>query len=279
MKTRWFLISILLVAASLLAACSVRVVEAAMPAEENPAESTPSGPSPDDPLTDTAQIIAVLEGLRQQNQELQRQPVWWHESQQLVKEAGSLHSASFSNWFHAATEAEQCVEKMYVTPSQADEGMMQYVIQLADGSFGDLVQLRQGEGQVTSVKGTEACSTLPIGEGLDSLVMFLKGENLGTTKDGRELKTARAWYDDQGAFIVDAEWTLPWNNPDHQTDTYTFDAQTGLLLHHHMQMLFSDDTSMGELEWTYEYQQLDKMPDEVAEQFQQAAEELQSYLQ
>lgn len=231
----------------------------------------------DNPLTNPQQIIPVLEALQEKSSVLFEQPTWWLLRQEVIKEYGELQSLPRETWFKAPQIEGECTQWMVTVKGKSNNEIAQYIIQLSDGNTADLVELRKGIGQVKSAKDVGTCLTFPDNGDLADLLWFLRGEKIDASKDERTLKEIHAWYENQQNLIIRVTWQLSGENADKQVDTYTIETSTGMIMQHDLVMLYKDLSVMGELDWTFEHTQLE-LPQQVAEQFEAATNELKSYI-
>ncbi|NMB87355.1 MAG: hypothetical protein GYA17_03280 [Chloroflexi bacterium] len=239
----------------------------------------PALPSQSEPWTDPQAVIAELENLSAAGQETYAGGGWWYQRVETTAQSGDLHAGFTEKWSRPAPAGGVCFESLTVQRESPGGAVIRQSIQLADGTLADVTP---GDSQSILLAGGEHpshCSAGLENAVLDSLLLFLRGENVGTTKDGRTLSDVKAWYEGAAqaeTFVVEANWDLPFSRLNRQEERYVFDAATGLLQQQDMAMLWSDGSPMGSLQQVYAYTQIAELPAGVADLFQESVRQVEA---
>jgi hypothetical protein len=221
-----------------------------------------------------------LESLAGKNLVLLQSAQWVHSTQSDLGKEGTIPTSYIDEWAFYGSSSVKCPDKMVAVKDRpGGDVLYQLQVFLGDGTYGDLVQLRKGEGQVEKPSsGSLACSLDAAQTQAGILASKLAGQ--ADSKSAWQLKEAKAWFDildGRQLFVVAGVFHSPGSAPPIQTETYTFDLENGLLLNENVRMQWQDGSLMGETLKGYRNELLSELPEEVARQFEQARAELKSY--
>lgn len=241
-------------------------------------------PVPPPPVNTHAQIIAALSALADSEIAAYQGTFWVHRVTQDLTEQGSgaLSGAFIEEWLYLVDG--QCRESLVVSRDRP-QGSTLYNLQvgLADGVYGDLVELRDGRAVGSGSLRTDwRCNILAADTDAGVLAARLKsGPEQLLIKGPNEVKDLRAWYDaleGRTILVVEATFTGEGNIPEVQRETRYFDLQTGRMLQEKTVMEWADGRPFGEFSRSKSTEFLDEMPAETAELFEQSKAELLTYL-
>lgn len=256
-----------------LSACSPQEVGS----YNNP--STQITAAPGESITDIDSIVSKLNELAEKNVSMFQEEGWWRRSNEVVSQTGNLNSANHVEWMHLSQNPDECMSRMDIIeePSSGDIILLQ--MQIPEGYMGELVSLRQGTSEVTKVDPS-ICRLTEATTEAGYLALSLQGN--ASEKDSRAaVEWAKAWYEDRDgkpAFIVFAGFTTPFEKLTTQTETYSFDVQSGMVLEHYLTMGYDFGMEMGSLDIQSRYELWEKLPEDVAVRFELSTEELKKYV-
>ncbi len=257
-----------------LAACSpLQIVSSNYDASVQPT-ATPS-----EKITDIPQIVEILNQLAEKNVSMYQKEGWWRRNNTVVSQSGDLHSIDHEEWIQLPQNQSECMIRMDISKDPDSGEVMLWQLQLAEGYLGDIISLRKGESEVIQVDQTACRMTANTTE-----AGYLAQSLIGTSseKDSRRnLEFADAWYEEQNGkqvFIVYAGFKTPFEKLISQTEGYSFDLQSGMVIDHFLYMGWQNGSEMGKIETQSRYELWEEMPEDVAAQYDQASKELISFV-
>lgn len=255
-----------------------------------PAPTATPTPAPLPEVDTREQIIAALNALAESDAAAYQQTgsFWAYRVAQDLNEAGSgvMNSTFYEQWMHF--EGGKCTE-MLATARDKPKGerLLNLQVGLPDGTFGDLVALRQGLGQglgqdVPLLQTGWQCSYAAADTDAGQMARRLEtGPEQMQIKGPNTLKTVRAWYEtvqERPALVVQAVFTGEAGSmPEVQRETRYFDVPSGQLFNEHIWMEWADGRPLGEFGQSKSLEFLPELPAEVRQLFEQSSAELVTF--
>ncbi len=241
--------------------------------------STQPTATPGEKITDIPQIVGVLNQLAEKNVSMYEMEGWWRRNNTVVSQSGDLHSSDHEEWSHLPPTQSECMAKMDISKDASTGEVVLMQMQLPEGYLGDLISLRQGTSEVMKVD-LALCRLTAEATEAGYLAQSLQGS--ASSKDSRRnLEFANAWYEEQNGkqvFVVYAGFKTPFEKLISQTEAYSFDLQSGMVIDHFLSMGWQDGSEMGNFETQSRYELWEKLPEDIAAQYNQASEELKTYV-
>jgi len=244
--------------------------------------STPIPWTEANPLHDPDQIETTLTELADKNVSMLRQAAWVHTLRKDLAQPDMIHSTYSDSWFHYPQDDQTCVEGlMWVRdrPETSTE-FLQIIVVLPSGTYGDLIQLRDGNEQVARLEpGENGCSLEPEFTPVGQFAMRLENERVAS--QNQEMPMA-AWYatqDGQEVFVVSATFTQPSkaNYTGITKETRSFNLETGEMVREGIRMEWDDGSVFGESLQGYETTFFSELPTDIATQYEHFAAEVKAY--
>jgi len=235
-------------------------------------------------VNDPAQIIAVLAGLAEKDAAAYRQGSFWaYQATQDLNESGSDYPTGpiYEQWVHF--EAGKCLEMLATSRNEPKSTRLNTLqVGLPDGTFGELVALRQGLSKGLKTLRTDwKCAVLAGDTDAGMLAARLKpGEAQPGVKDSGNLKQVRAWYENQPAaplLVVEAVFTGTSSGFRLQRETRRFNMSSGRMLQADIATEWADGRPSAAFAQSKSSQFLPKLPESVLRLFEQSADELLFY--
>ncbi len=227
------------------------------------------------PLTSVEQIQTNLDALAQKTINVIQGAAWVHIVRtDMADQPGMTHSTYLESWAHYPKDNHTCTEFLTLSKDhpESSNDFLQIQVGLPDGTFGDLVLLRNGSTPVKRFEPDSAdCSLSPKNTPAGQL----------STRLGQEHVDVKAWYSEQDGqivFNVTATFTQPsQTNPGVTKETRSFDMETGMEVQEHIRMEWKDGSVFSETLQGYKTDFLPELPAKVAAQYAQFSAELKSY--
>jgi anti-sigma factor RsiW len=248
-----------------------------------PPTATPLPPTPTPgPMTAAEPVAAVLERLAERNARLLHQPGWVRTQSFNAAEDPASMVYYYEIWQHYPQTDGICTESFSILRAKPESpDPIEFYVWSA-GMYGELMKLREGEGQVETRSAdsmqcvTEAGKTLA-----GDLAARLLGKSTSLRKDaGKDLQTVKAWYetvDGRPAFVVEAEFHNDQSTLPVQVEQQTFDLETGLLIRMNIAQQYANGSPFSEMRVRIQTDTYAELPTETAQRLQQAAAELAAY--
>lgn len=254
--------------------------ETAPPTTETGRENS-AGPrfTEEHPLTSQTEIIALLEKLGDKELKRLRSTNWVH-----IQEENSSFNRSTATtrekWIQPFPEDGPCSNWMTeVREIHGERKYIQHLVSLSDGTYGDLVELGSGKGEV--YRTGPDCKMNRAGTQAGLLAMRIAAK--ASISNSNILKEVRAWYpsgDDQAFLRIYTRFEGTSDRIPVWEETFTFDLQSGLLIERLVQQSWKSGDEIysdPENRQTFEYEFLETLDDDTAARLTSAAAKLQSY--
>lgn len=245
-------------------------IEATQTPAITPTPTLPPTPTPlpwteDAPTTDLAEINAALQELAQVGYNHLTAPGWLYSLTYDAGKPATIYTYTNEVWRHSpeTDHPDACPEMLALVREAPHSGaILQLQGSLADGTTGDLIALRKGEGEVGRITG---CAPRPETTTAGFLARRISGDPSAVYKGsaGEQIETARAWYeslDGKTLLVVATRFDTPNNLTPKTQETYWFDRELGLEVKRHTVMLQADGSAAGETLTLTEYQHMTLPP-------------------
>ena len=234
-----------------------------------------------DPLTSADQIESILNDLADRNVAAIRQSDWVHIVRRDQSQPGMLRSSYSDSWFRYPSDDRPCAESLTWVKERPESGeFLQIIVEASDGTYGDLIQLRSGNGQVMHLPPDSGdCGLKPELTPAGLLASRLRVEQAASPDQDMAIQAWYAVVDGRPVFIVFATFTQPskGNYTGITKEKYSFDPETGVVVQYGNRMEWEDGSVFSESLEGYETEFLPELPVDVAAQFEQYSAELKSY--
>ncbi len=233
------------------------------------------------PVTSTERILTYLDGLAEKTARLSQSAAWFHARSVDLGAPGMMQTSFIESWAALSPGLDRCRERVTLVKDSPDGNKVyQILVMLGDGTWGDLVQLWGGAGEVIRPTPDDAECTLE-SEAIfaSSLVQRLSGKV--QSKGTQTLQTARAWFDEldgRPVFVVEATFLQdPYAPYTRSVETFSFDLDSGLALRQQVRMQQEDGTQVGETLTGFQAEFLESLPADAARQFDQRIAQLMAF--
>jgi hypothetical protein len=252
------------------------------PATPNLTSLTGQPVPPTGVITSPLEISQQLNFLANQAEKLIQANPWVTIHKSKYFESGLLITADQDRVYHAPRKDDRCGQSLIINLNPGDnKTIIEMQTVTADGLSGDLMQLRQGSGQVNHLSPTDpGCRWNAAYTDAGQLALRLMGHTAATLKYPEQVRQVQAWettLDGKSILIVRAEFSYPLDAPLGKIETLAFDQGTGMLLEE--RMYIREALGKQDSEWAARYQTTygEAPPAELTRIFQQAVQELPSY--
>ena len=260
-----------------------RVEASPSPAPTSEPIASPT-PVPLQPVETREQIIAALNALAESDTAAYQGALWAHRVYQNLNEEGSgaILTAYWEEWVHIVDG--QCREMMSISRDRPDgEKLYNLFIGLPDGTYGDLIELRDGrEVGPGSLRTDWRCAVLASDTDAGILAGRLKtGAEQVQVKGPNEVKDLSARFetlDGRPVLVVNATFTGAGNIPEVQRVEQRFEVETGRMYMEKTVAEWEDGRPFSEVSRNQMVEFRDALPSDVAELFAASSAELLTYL-
>ena len=250
----------------------------------NPLSTPTFEPAVSPEISDPSQIGSVLEELAQKNMTLFLQTGWLHEQMRDSREPGMLQTSYNETWTHYPHGDGVSAEFLSLTKASPDSATYyQFTVRLADGVSGDLIQLRQGQGQLEGTSPVSLPSKMTVDQtqaGLLAARITQSGQEPKPENLPSKITSLRLWYayfDGKPAVLVSTTFENPKSTPPVQVETRAFDLESGLMVKEQIRQEWPDGAVFAEFATLHQTEFVQALPAETLTTFELAASELKAF--